>query len=234
MSAQGKLAAALWGLARRSGGPLRLGLSIAVVVIVSLAVLAVVVPWVVPSTASDPSAAPSKSAAAGTPGTFEAPGISLRLPAGWAVSPNDLPLHYEHVLAYVGTGTGSMKCGADFVPGLGGTCSESVTLGPDTIVVRISAWDGPPRAETPVNAVIAANPKASPATVAGQPAAVRDVPNPPYRADRAIEWTLTWPGVQAGSFVLTAYVKGPDEAPLLADLGALIASVELSDATSDP
>jgi hypothetical protein len=204
----------------------RAGVYVAAVAALALVVAVIAVPRALPSTGS------SSSATSAAPERFQAPGISFDLPKSWVISPNDLPLHYEHVLAYIGTGAGSMKCGSDFLPGLGGTCTETVTLAPNTIVVRISEWNGPLRADTPVNSVMAANPKASPATVSGLPAAVQDLSKPPYGADRAIEWTLSRPGVEYGSFVLTAYVRGPDDASLVADFAALISSVQLSDVTA--
>jgi hypothetical protein len=179
---------------------------------------------------------PSSPAANSSSGPTSAPtvrlamdGLSLAIPADWNVTSPNLELHYETVLAYVGTGDGSMSCGSDYIPGLGGTCAQTLNLPVNSVVVKVSSWDGPPAPRGIVNEILAADPAAAVAigdtTGAFEALPVAQVYEP-GRADTVLEWTLQRPGGDPNkSYSIEAFLRGPDDSLIRVQLDAVIASV---------
>ena len=175
--------------------------------------------------------------AASTPSVTSAPsgrltidGLSLAVPAGWKVTKQNLELHYETILAYVGTGTGSMTCGSDYIPGLGGTCVQTLNLPANTIVVKVSSWDGPPGPSGAVSQTLASYPGASPVAIGDTRGAFVTIPvaqaYAPDGADTVLEWYLTRPGGDPNRYyTVEAYLNGPDDSSVRAQLNALIQSI---------
>jgi hypothetical protein len=155
---------------------------------------------------------------------FKSSGLALDYPSAWHVTYSGLALHYEQVIAFMGTGDGSLTCGSDYIPGLGGTCAEKYALPANSVVVKVSVWDGPPTPKGAVDWASSGDPLASPAVVGGYPAVVRTLSSGSTE-DLVLEWTLTEPGNADGSYRLTAHFKGPDIAPLRSQVDALIESV---------
>ncbi|HEY7937730.1 MAG TPA: hypothetical protein VID26_11450 [Candidatus Limnocylindrales bacterium] len=203
--------------------------------IATLAALAAVVVIIVIGLA--PSLRGPASPAASTPGATSAPsfrltadGLSLAVPAGWKVTKQNLELHYETILAYVGTGTGSMTCGSDYIPGLGGTCVQTLNLPANSIVVKVSSWDGPPDPKGMVNYLRSSDPGASPVVVGEEAGVVETIPlaqaDEHDGADTVLEWTFQRPGGDPNRhYTVEAYLKGPDDSSIRAQLNALIASI---------
>lgn len=162
---------------------------------------------------------------------FSSAGLGFTYPSTWHISQSGLALHYERILAFVGTGDGSMTCGSDYIPGLGGTCNESYSLPANSVVVKISVWDGPPTPAGAVDNISSGDHLASAMTVAGYPAVMRTLPAAATE-DLVLEWTLTKPGSQQGSYRLTAHFKGPDMATSRSQVDSLIQSISLAIASS--
>ncbi|MGH2468235.1 MAG: hypothetical protein ACRDGL_11005 [Candidatus Limnocylindrales bacterium] len=159
--------------------------------------------------------------------TYSAQGLSFSYPAGWKNTELDLTLHYETVLAYMGSGSGTMTCGSDYIPGAGGTCDEQIRLGPDSVVLKVSLLEGPPTPHGTVAWALSGDPSATAVTVGGQPAA-RQSASPQGAADAATEWTIAKPGDSFGAYTIIAYLKGPDTAADQAQIQALIDSIALT------
>jgi hypothetical protein len=154
---------------------------------------------------------------------FNSAGLGLNYPSSWHASQSGLMLHYERVLEFIGTGEGSITCGSDYVPGLGGTCAERYVLAANSVVVKVSVWDGPPTPGGAVAYVSSVDPQSSTVAVGGYPAVLRTLPADPTE-DLVLEWTLSKPGDAQGSYRLTAHFKGPDIATSRSEVEALIQS----------
>ena len=145
----------------------------------------------------------------------------------------NIQLHYETVLAYLGTGTGTMTCDKDFVPGLGiGKCTQSLDLPTDSVVVKLSAWDGPPRDTDVVDMILNSDPSATPVSMSGLPAVERPLPTEAAgtsAAEAITEWTLTRPGLPYGAYVLTEYLQGPDLDTAESGMSDLLSSITIAD-----
>lgn len=152
-------------------------------------------------------------------------GIAFSVPGGWTVTETNIVLHYEDVLAYLGTGSGQMVCNSDYIPGAGGTCAAHLYVPDNGIEVEVAEWSGPSLLQEPVDVALATDPLASPATVAGMPAAVHDGGGFIEGATRGIKWTIAKPGEPWASFVLTANLKGPETSLSLAALSQIITSI---------
>jgi hypothetical protein len=174
----------------------------------------------------------ARNPAAATGTSFAADGLQMSVPAGWSISKPALVLHYETILGYLGTGRGAMNCGSDFIPGLGGTCSETISLGQDDVVLKVSSWDGPPKPAGWVGETLGANPSASSVMVAGVPAAFQDITaqkaTASASADQILEWTITRPGVEYGAYTIVAYLKGPNLAASRAVIDGVVQSMALA------
>lgn len=161
------------------------------------------------------------------PLTFSAQGLSFRYPNGWQAHELDLALHYQTVLTYLASpgASGTMTCGADYIPGAGGTCAQHLTLGPDSVVIKVIVSEGPPTPSGTVAWTLSGDPAATALAISGQPAArqaaATDV------ADAATQWTIARPGDEYGAYTLVAYVKGPDASAEQAQVQALIDSVSI-------
>jgi hypothetical protein len=193
------------------GGAITFGLSLLVVSVMVLVI------WFRPGGAPVPT-------------RFAASGISFDLPPTWHVDPSALQLHYETVLAFVGTGDGSLTCASDYVPGQGGTCTEHHTLPANSIVVKVSAWDGPPTPVGPVAFVLSGDAGASPVTVGAAQAAFETLdPGSPGSSgsEAVLKWTIARPGVPEGAYTLVAYLEGPDMSEARGELEGLIQSITL-------
>jgi hypothetical protein len=159
-----------------------------------------------------------------------ADGLSFAIPSGWHATQMNLELHYETVLAYVGTGDGSMSCGADYIPGLGGTCTQTLNLSANSIVVKVSSWGGPPAPNGVVNQILASYPGASPVVIGDTTGVLVTIPvaqaYAPDGADTVLEWTFQRPGGNPDRrYTVVAYEKGPDVTSVQSQLSALLASV---------
>lgn len=166
--------------------------------------------------------------AAGKP--FAAEGLRMTVPADWTIVQPMLVLHYQTVIAYMGTGKGTMTCGPDYIPGLGGTCTESIDLGASGLVIKVTSWDGPPKPDGWVGELLKSNRKASAVNVGGAPAAYEDVTaqEPASSgADQVVQWTITRPGVQYGAYMITAYMKGTDLAATRGAVDAVVKSISV-------
>ena len=175
------------------------------------------------SAAVEPGRGGSATQGAGpSPGAaqFSQGGLHFSYPADWSASTVDLPLHYENVMAYVGSGTGTMTCGSDFIPGLGGTCSEQLHLSTNTVVLKVAQASGPPSPNGPVRWSLANDPGVASTTIAGQPGTVQTLGQPPSGVDSAILWVFANPSDPLGSYRVTAYMRGPDLAGLRAQVGS--------------
>jgi hypothetical protein len=170
---------------------------------------------------------PTGSVGADELSTFRDQGLAFTYPASWQLTSLNLPLHYEEILAYLGSGTGSFTCGTDYIPGAGGTCNESLSVPPGAVELKVSAWDGPP---TPsgVTAFAYRTEGAEPMTIGGYPAAMRTIDGSNSSAERAVEWSLTMPGNDLGIYVLTAHFAGPDQGTAISQVDALLASIVLT------
>ena len=92
-----------------------------------------------------PGAAPGQVIGAGL-ASYSEQGLAFEYPAAWKANEIDLGMHYQTVLAYIASASasGTMTCGTDYIPGAGGTCDQHLTFGPDSVVIKVSEWDGPP------------------------------------------------------------------------------------------
>jgi hypothetical protein len=171
--------------------------------------------------------APASSMASSS--QFNSGGLAFSYPSTWHATTTNVLLHYEEVVAYLGTGGGSFACGADYIPGAGGTCTEKVLLDPNSLVVKVSAWDGPPaRDGGRIAWTLRGDPNATSLTVGGYPAVLEAVTDSGVAADLVLRWTLTMPGSPEGAYEVTAFLKGPDLGASRAQLDALIGSVSLA------
>lgn len=172
---------------------------------------------------------PANQGGAAAPATaqFSEAGLHLSYPASWSARTVDLPLHYENVMAYVGSGSGTMTCGSDFIPGLGGTCAEQFDLSPDTVVLKVTRASGPPSPDGPVAWSLANDPGVAPTTIAGQPGTVQTLDQPPSGVDSAVMWIFTNPSDPLGSYRITAYMRGPDVASLRAQVEAVLKTASI-------
>jgi hypothetical protein len=184
--------------------------------------------FVAPRLLSSGASGPATGEPSAGPAHFAQRGLAFDYPASWHVQKVDLALHYEYVVAYVGNGQGDFKCGADYIPGLGGTCKQTLVLPADSVEMKVSAWDGPPAAAGPVQAVLDGDPKATALMVSGLQSAFREVTGGTDGADLALEWTVPIPGKADGAYKLTAYLKGPDLAASRAALTALVNALAVS------
>ncbi|HEX5467282.1 MAG TPA: hypothetical protein VFW92_11475 [Candidatus Limnocylindrales bacterium] len=157
---------------------------------------------------------------------YSGQGLSFAYPAAWKVHELDLALHYEDVLAYLGSGSGTMTCGSDYIPGAGGTCDQQLMLGPDSVVIKVSRMDGPPTPHGWVAWTLSGDAGAVALTVGGQPAARSSAA--PDVADSATQWTISRPGDMYVVYTLVAYVKGPDVTAEQAQVQALIDSIAIA------
>lgn len=154
-------------------------------------------------------------------------GMSFSYPSGWHVNEVDLALHYQTVLSYLASpgASGTMTCGADYIPGAGGTCSQHLTLDPDSVVIQVSLSEGPPTPSGTVAWMLSGDAAATAVTVGGQPAARQAAA--PDVADAATEWTIARPGDSYGAYTIVAYVKGPDLSAEEGQVQALIDSIAI-------
>lgn len=154
-------------------------------------------------------------------------GMSFSYPSGWHVNEVDLALHYQTVLSYLASpgASGTMTCGADYIPGAGGTCSQHLTLDPDSVVIQVSLSEGPPTPSGTVAWMLSGDAAATAVTVGGQPAARQAAA--PDVADAATEWTIARPGDAYGAYTIVAYVKGPDLSAEEGQVQALIDSIAI-------
>ena len=120
-------------------------------------------------------------------------------------------------------------CGPGYVPGLGGDCSQDITLPTDSVVVRISLWDGPPSG--PAGAIAALRAEGwSATTIGGQPAAfTRQALEGISGSDRSLVWAVAVPGADNQKALwITAGIRGPDLASIQTQIEAMIATVQLT------
>jgi hypothetical protein len=161
--------------------------------------------------------------------------LSFDYPAGWSLTTVGHLKHYETVLGFLASPVASAQesCGPEYVPGAGGGCSDSYSLPPGAIVIRLSRWDGPPSpngkgAAGLVAADIAAGWQAQ--TVAGEPAAY----DPTYSDGSApttgttVAWFLAASGAQDWvDYSVVATMNGADPAAR-ATVDAVVASLRVT------
>ena len=166
---------------------------------------------------------------------FHMSGLAFDYPAAWRTISVGRILHYETVIAFLasGTATADEPCGSGYVPGLGGDCSEDITLPANSLVVKVSAWDGPPSG--PAGAIAALRTAGwSAVTIAGEPAAytpqaLEGIPG----SDRSLVWAVAAPGSDnQKAYWITAGIRGPDFASIQAQVEAMIATIQLTAASA--
>ena len=163
---------------------------------------------------------------------FDTSGISFDYPAAWQSVSVGRILHYETVVAFLTSAgaTASEPCGSAYIPGLGGDCSDVVTLPADSVVVKISMWGGPPSGPAGAIGALLAQGWSS-TTVGGEPAAftpqaLQGIPG----SDRSLVWAVGVPGSgnEQAAYWITAGIRGPDLASIQAQVEAMIATVRVA------
>ena len=166
---------------------------------------------------------------------FDMSGLAFDYPAEWRKISVGRILHYETVVAFLtsGAATADEPCGSAYVPGLGGDCSQDITLPANSVVVRISLWGGPPSG--PAGAIAALRTQGwSALTIAGEPAAftpqaLEGIPG----SDRSLVWAVAAPGADnQKAYWITAGIRGPDLASIQAQVEAMIATIYLTAASA--
>lgn len=140
-------------------------------------------------------------------------GFVLTYPAGWTLTKSDIWLHYEQIFGYVGTGTGSMTCGSDYIPGAGGTCSEEIDPGLHGVEIKISSVvqvPAPPAPKGLFESILAEDPTAERLTLNGFPAVRQHLGSTPTAA-RVVRWTIAKASSDNGGLVLTAYLADSND-----------------------
>jgi hypothetical protein len=167
---------------------------------------------------------------------FDMSGLAFDYPAAWQSISVGRVLHYETVIAFLTSSgaTASETCGSAYIPGLGGDCSQEVTLPANSVVVKISLWGGPPSG--PAGAIAALRAQGwSSTTVGGEPAAftpqaLEGIPG----SDRSLVWAVGVPGPDNDqkAYWITAGIRGPDLASIQAQVEAMIATVHVATASA--
>ena len=163
---------------------------------------------------------------------FDTSGLGFDYPAAWQSISVGRVLHYETVVAFLtsGAATASETCGSAYIPGLGGDCSQDITLPANSVVVRISLWGGPPSG--PAGAIAALRAQGwSSTTVGAEPAAftpqaLEGIPG----SDRSLVWAVGVPGPDNNqkAYWITAGIRGPDVASIEAQVEAMIATIHVA------
>lgn len=134
-------------------------------------------------------------------------GLSFDYPSEWTVDQVGAELHYETVLAFLGTGSGAEACPSDTVPGTGAGCTDRYELSPGSVVLRVSIQDGPPTTAG-LLAEMSKVPGAVTLTIAGQHAVMIPA-GPAPGSDRTTLWMIQAPDDPQVAARFEAAFRGP-------------------------
>lgn len=163
-----------------------------------------------------------------TRNAFSAGGISFSVPASWHTEVIDQWFHYEHLLGYAGDGAWALACPAGAAQGQFNTCVVKTTLAPNTVVVRVSEWNGPPTPAGAVKWALTSGTDASALTIGGLPAAVQ-VLSPSDPDTQELLWTISDPGGDPNrAYTISAVMRGPDVAAMRVELDEVVRSVVIN------
>ncbi len=155
-------------------------------------------------------------------------GLSFTYPGDWTLTVVDRPLHYETVLAFLTSPGASAResCGPDYIPGLGGGCTDTYSVPPGSAVLRLSEWAGPPAIKGPIVDLLDAG--WQPVTIAGRPAAYSgDEVGSTTGTDR-VEWRIAAPGANSlATFGIVATMSEPS-AGLRGQITALLTTLRIA------
>jgi hypothetical protein len=157
--------------------------------------------------------------------TYHADGLQFDYPASWRLTPSTKSFGLTtRIVAFVGTGEGAAPCDPPSIDGSRLCSIFTPSLAPDQIVLEIAVddttpwqpteWLNPP--DTAWNIVVGG----LPATTGRSVVVAHKV-----GADVVTCWVLTSAQDENRHYVLTAAMRGPNIAPLKAQMDALLASV---------
>lgn len=157
-------------------------------------------------------------------------GLGFDYPATWHLELLPANGHYLSELALLASdqASASATCGQAVMPSLGGTCTDRFDIPTNSLAIKIESG-GAPRIGGWI-ATTLQEPGWSARTIGGQPAAFTgSAPRVTWMADDTLEWMIESPGSgDTAYYDLVASVRGPDTAPLVAELDRLVGSITIA------
>ena len=170
----------------------------------------------------DPSGTPAASAPSAAAGHFEGDGLVVDFPPAWRLYQYDMITMRGSVIAWLSMVDIPDPCATSSPLGDQGpaNCRVAYQLDPGTVVVSVGTGSFPGGNILDVPAA------ADPVTVGGLPGFIEETgPVPETGADRSLVWTLAMPGSIDNWYTVRAEFRGPDEAPLEAQVRAMVAGL---------
>ena len=174
------------------------------------------------ATGGGPSSAttPPGPAATTDPVTFREEGLIFDYQGAWHVVHDQMDSSFSHLIAYLATVDVPEPCVTTQLSGSTQiACGDRYVLTPDSLVVTVSS-NGRPGFE-----ILNRPANATPLVVDGLPAYLERSPATTGGDTETLTWTLARPGTVDNFYTIRATLRGPDLAPVEAELQALIASL---------